>query len=136
MTLVRTSTKVFVSVLTLFCATVLPVFAGDIEDARESLYLWQPTQVSLENGSLTIVLSERRITDTIYVAVISGICVGALNGRHLPSMNEVILLNQFSNQGYVYEAGTEDCELLGYIAGRDGMIDYRVAGKTHYFIQS
>ena len=100
------------------------------------LYLWQPTQVSLDNGSLTIVLSERRITDTIYVAVITGICVGALNGRHLLSMNEVILLNQSSDQGYVYEAGTEDCELLGYSAGSDGMIDYRVAGKTHYFIPS
>lgn len=126
--------KALVPACILALTSALPASAGDIDDAKEALFLWQPIEVSLHKGSLTVVLSERQITEKIYMAVITtGICVGPLTGKGLSSVQEVKVLNQFEHQGYVYEAGTEDCARINDIPVGDSLIDILVAGKTHAF---
>lgn len=105
-----------------------------VAQAEELLYNWQPLSVTMDGSVLTVVLPQRQITQQIYNAVIStGICLGPLLGYPLPGVQSVEVLNQFSHQGYVYEAGTEHCELIN-----DASPDFRwaetlVLGRTHSF---
>lgn len=105
-----------------------------IQQAKELLDLWQPISVSQEGSTLRVVLNERQITQTIYLAVIkSGICVGVLTGKPLPDVSSIEVLNEFSRQGYVYEAGTEDCAQINDLPVGDRTGTLLVLGKTKAF---
>ena len=118
----------------LYFAATNAVSANDEISARELLLSWQPIDVSLNRGVLNVVLPEEQVTEKIYISIVtSGICIGPLTGKELDSVSEVQVLNRFSRQGYVYEAGTEGCEELNKIPVGDKMIDLLVAGKTRIF---
>lgn len=113
-----------------------PVLAAPkaVQQAKELLALWQPEAVSLKGSTLTVVLPERQITEQIYLAVIkTGICVGVLTRKPLPGVSSIEVLNQFSRQGYVYEAGTEDCAQINDLPVGDRIGTLLVLGKTHAF---
>lgn len=105
-----------------------------VQQAKELLALWQPDSVSLNRTTLTIVLPQRRITQQIYLAIIqTGICAGPLIGKLLPDVSSIAVLNQFSRQGFVYEAGTEDCAQINDVPVGDKSGTILVLGKTHAF---
>ena len=84
--------------------------ASSPDEIRQLLEAWGPKTV--RTGVLVIVLPQRRITETIFAAVINtGICMfGVGLGRlNLDGVSEIWVLNQFERQGYVYEGGAAGC---------------------------
>jgi len=106
--------------------------ADTLSEARKSLEMWNPKQVTLSNGTLTAVLPQRRITTEIYTTVIqAGICLGVLMNRKLPGVKEVVMLNEFGAQGFVYEEGTQSCEKINNSSGQAANIE--IASRTHVY---
>ncbi|MDF3906793.1 hypothetical protein [Paracoccus sp. AS002] len=119
-----------------FALAVSPVLAAPkaVQQAKELLALWQPEAVSLKGSTLTLVLPERQLTEQIYLAVIeTGICAGVLTGKPLPGVSSIEVLNQLSRQGYVYEAGIEDCTQINDLPVGDRIGTLLVLGETHVF---
>ena len=91
----------------------------------QSLKAWNPKDVTLSEQSLHITLPQRKITPEIYQAVIeAGMCVYEVMGGSLPNVSEVVVLNQFSAQGYVFEQGHAFC---------DDKRDLPILGMTHWY---
>lgn len=89
------------------------VIANPIEDhAKQSLLMWDPIEIRVEDESLTIISKERRVTDQLYRAmIVSGLCMGTiLSPSSLDGVSEVKILNQFGRQGYVFQGGKKECE--------------------------
>ncbi|MFN3273053.1 MAG: hypothetical protein ACK41U_00105 [Paracoccus sp. (in: a-proteobacteria)] len=103
-----------------------------VAQTEELLYNWQPKSITLSGSILRVVLPQRRITPEIYSAVIRlGVCFGPLLGHPLPGVRSVEVLNEFAHQGFVYEAGTEDCEQIN--AAPPDRAEILLLGKTHTF---
>lgn len=107
---------------------------GAISQARELLYNWQPVSVALNAGVLTIVLPQRQITQPMYSLVISaGICLGPLTGQTLPGVRTVEVLNEFSYQGFVYEAGTQYCDEMNAVSAHPRRVEILILARTHTY---
>lgn len=108
------------------------VLAGNQEaKIQKSLDMWQPKEVKVQSGILTILSKERRVTDTIYQAMITnGLCMGTLSQPgSLDGISEVRVLNQFGRQGYVFDGGASECGELVELP-RD-KIEMYVLSRTH-----
>jgi len=100
-----------------------PAKADSLANAREMAWNWDPIDVRLEGKSLVIILPQRRITDTIYLAIIrSGLCMGPHFDLPITGFSEVRILNEFGTQGFIYESGLEGCEDLDRL---------QILGATH-----
>lgn len=107
------------------------VASANIDEVKESLEPWSPLNVRMESSTLTITTQQRQVTDTIYRAMIGGLCMGTITyPSSLDGVSEVRVLNQFGQQGYVFEGGKAECEELNsmpissakiYILGRSRM---------------
>lgn len=123
----------------LLAATSVTLFvsmaAADVKsDARDLAAMWQPAEVRVENSRLTLVLPQRRITEEIYLAILtSGLCLGPIVGKLLPGVSEIHVLNEFARQGYVYEKGLEDCDRFNNRPVGDGMTRMEILGATHLY---
>jgi len=121
--------KHLVSLLVFMPAIAL---AGSQEaEIRQSLEMWQPKSVKVQGGIVSIVSNERRITDTIYEAMITaGICLVTIpRPKSLKGVSEIRILNQFSRQGYVFEGGSPECNEIINMPGNKAKI--YVLGRTH-----
>lgn len=97
--------------------------ADSLANAREMAWSWDPIDVRSEGESLVIILPQRRITDTIYLAIIrSGLCMGPHVDLPITGFSEVRILNEFGTQGFIYESGLEGCEDLDRL---------QILGATH-----
>lgn len=100
------------------------------EQVEESLEMWEPSSVAYEDGSLIILAKERRVTDQIYQAMISGICMGMISRPDsLSGVTEIKMLNRFGRQGYVFEGGESDCKELNEMPMNQTEI--HILGMTH-----
>lgn len=101
------------------------------EQVKQSLAIWEPSEVRLDGALLTVISKERRITDQIYRAmIVSGLCMGTLpRPNSLDRVSEIRVLNQFSRQGYVFEGGAEECEEINNMPANETEI--YVLGRTH-----
>jgi len=114
-------------------ALTLSAAADVVSDARELAMMWQPKVVRFEKGSLTLVLPQRSISEEIYFAVLtSGLCLGPLLGKPLTGVSEIVVLNQFERQGYVYEKGLEACREFNERPAGDPRTRIDVLGATHW----
>lgn len=121
----------FFAILTMMMITVLSAKAETSEKFDKALEMFGPNEVVVEGKTAFIVLPHRRITDDIYASVISsGICFRQLiEPNILDGLKEVAVLNQFSEQGFVFEGGTAECSELNEMpTGRDKTI--RLLGYT------
>ncbi|MEM5528094.1 hypothetical protein WN093_04615 [Gammaproteobacteria bacterium AS21] len=87
------------------------VYASPSADLITSLKPFSPISTTLENGDLTIVLNQQRITPKIYSAVITtGVCSSIIlyDKEALAGIESVSVVNEFS-KGYVFEGGKELC---------------------------
>lgn len=125
--------KIILSFALLFsCASAAS--ADNLANARELVAMWQPNEVTISDQKLIIVLPQQRITDTIYLAVItSGLCLGELFGKEVSGISEIQILNQFSAQGYVYEKGLEDCRKFNRTPAGGDSTKFRILAETHMF---
>jgi hypothetical protein len=108
------------------------VTAGNQEaQIQKSLEMWQPKEVRVQNGVLSIISKERRVTDTIYRAMITaGLCMGTMSqSKSLDGISEIRVLNQFGRQGYVFEGGNAECSEILKMPGRK--TELYVLGRTH-----
>lgn len=113
-------------------AIARPASAEDVADARELLYLWNPVSVTISGGELEVVLPQDRITDQIYLSVItSGLCLGPLLDKPLVSVSNIAVLNRHGSQGYVFENGLEACETWNGRPAGDRRNEIEILGATH-----
>jgi hypothetical protein len=95
---------------------------------------WEPLAI-IAPDSITIVLNESRVTDTIYEAVIeTGVCLPLwLDNEtdYLLKVNAINVLNKFKAQGYVLEKPLETCKDMGESKGETSKII--LMGNTHVF---
>lgn len=100
-------------ILAIIGLAVSPAFASGDKLAK-SVEMWSPISVTTNSKVATIILPQKRITDTIYESVInSGVCFGLLaEPSALDAVDEIVILNQHKRQGYVFEGGKELCETL------------------------
>ena len=98
---------------------------------HKSLEMWQPKEVRVQSGVLSIISKERRITDTIYRAMITaGLCMGSISQpKSLEAISEIRILNQFGRQGYVFEGGNEECSEILNMTG--SKTELYVLSRTH-----
>lgn len=121
--------KYLASIFLIFPAVVL---AGNQEaKIQKSLDMWQPKEVKVQRGVVTIISKERRITDTIYQAMItSGLCMGTLSQPNsLDGISEIRVLNQFGRQGYVFDGGDAECGEIVELPRNK--IEMYVLSRTH-----
>ncbi len=105
-----------------------------LKDAKEVLVMWAPKSVTLNNGTLTVVLPQRRITQDIYTSVLTaGLCMGPALGKDFSGITELVVLNQFARQGYVFERGAQDCDRLNKTPVGSPMLKTLILGATHLY---
>jgi hypothetical protein len=122
-----------IRVTALIVALLIPVSGhADVRsNASVALENWEPLDLSFESGTLTVLLPQRRVTQDIFMAIVRfGICLGVAAGDDLSEVSELVILNQFGQQGYVYERGAQDCDILNQM--RSGA-DVRVLGSTRVY---
>lgn len=96
--------------------------------------MWQPKQVQIEGEKLILVLPQPRITEEIYLALLTaGLCMSPLIEKPLVGVSEIQVLNQSGEQGYVYESGLEDCETFNNRPAGDAMTKIEILGATHLY---
>lgn len=86
-----------------------------------NLNAWSPQSVTLDDGVLTVVTPQDRVTDQIYTAVLgSGVC-GSLwmNKGSWSGVKQVKVLNRHARQGFVFEGGEAECVELGKLNGEE-----------------
>lgn len=111
-----------------------PAFADPEADAKELLTMWAPKSVQVKNGILTVALPQRRVTEEIYMAVMTaGLCPGVLLDKPLEGVREIHILNEHKVQGYVYEKGLEDCAEFNEMPAGDNRVPLGILGATHLF---
>lgn len=119
------------------CAAALlaaPTQADPVANARELTAAWKPIEVRAKGDSLVIVLPQRRITETIYLAVLtSGLCLGPLLNKPVQGISEVRILNEFAAQGYVYEKGLEDCGTFNSRPTNSEATKFDILAATHMY---
>lgn len=100
----------------------------------QSIKVFSPTSVSIENDKAQIVLNQNQITDTIYTSIVkSGLCAPLwIDGNHyLSPLSEVSILNKFKRQGYVLERPNKTCSEVGNSQGKQSSI--LLMGNTHLY---
>lgn len=115
-------------------AIPIMVNAAPSSELVASLRPWQPLSITLENGNLTIVLPERRMTSDIYLSVIStGVCASLWlrSKESLDGVYNVTVLNEYAFKGYVFEGGKDLCFEYGEI--KDDPKDIFLLGNTHLY---
>jgi hypothetical protein len=82
----------------------------DLAHAKSLLTIWEGTEVSLEDGTLTAVY-EDEISGEMYLAIIGTyLCSGLIIGKTLESVTTVEILDNEGEAGFVYKKGMEDCQ--------------------------
>ncbi len=120
--------------IAIFAILVSVSALADDDILSNALSPWKPLAITTP-GSITIVLNESRITNTIYEAVIeTGVCLPLWLDKetdYLSKANEIEVLNKFKAQGYVLEKPLETCKLMGESKGNTSEII--LMGNTHIF---
>lgn len=103
-------------------------------DAADLTAMWQPEQVQISGKKLILVLPQQRITEQIYLSILTaGLCMGPLIEKPLDGVSEIQVLNQSRAQGYVYEKGLEDCETFINRPADDAITKIQILGATHLY---
>ena len=126
----KNSSLVVLILLLTFAAAVSANAAASEKAIAKALELWEPLSISLRDNHVTVVTKERRVTETIYLAMVMGICMSTVTmPGTLDGVSEVSFLNRFSGQGYVFEGREKDCE--EYVKLKKTKM--WVLGRTHLY---
>ena len=72
---------------------------------------WSPIEVTQNGDVLSVVLPQQRITDVIFnSAITTGYCLHQFDGVDVSEISEVQILNEFGQQGFVFESDATTCE--------------------------
>ncbi|WP_052706176.1 hypothetical protein [Vibrio galatheae] len=88
-------------------SAVHPVFV-------EAMSGYQPLKISSEGSTITVVMNEARMTNTIYEFAASNLCSyqWQKSPDYLNGVQEIHLLNKHARQGYVFSNPKETCQSI------------------------
>ncbi|AJE44792.1 hypothetical protein P73_0077 [Celeribacter indicus] len=114
---------------------VAPALHADMASGVAPLLeMWAPDSVIHEQGKLTVILPQDRITEQIYLSVIRlGLCMAPIQGMDVQAVETVEILNRHAAQGFVYERGLTDCTLFNDRPASDRTTDIEILGNTHWY---
>lgn len=123
--------KRFFLLVALTFVSAIPAYADALTEARDALELFSPISINKKGANLIVVLPQRKITNTIYEAVmLFGLCARVqTQGYSLQNIKEVTILNQHKAQGYVFEGGAKECRELG----ESDNAKIKLLGRTHLY---
>ena len=83
-----------------------------IDGAARALEMWAPLEIKRDGTVLMVRAKERRITRPIYLAMMkAGLCAFNGAGRiSLAGIREIVIVNRFVGQGWVFEGGQAECK--------------------------
>uniref|UniRef100_UPI004047F14F hypothetical protein n=1 Tax=Yoonia sp. TaxID=2212373 RepID=UPI004047F14F len=106
--------------------------AQTVSEVKDLFRDWSPISVEINNTVATVVLPQGRITDEIYYSAIPfGFCLGSLFGVNVDGIEEVIVLNQFEKQGWVFENDAGLCSEIVNLPATS--VKVTVAGHSRLF---
>ena len=129
----RCSSCLFIA-LFFVCTVTTSGIADPLKAVKDSLRPWQPQSVTMEKQTLKVITKEGRVTDTIFKSVIKfGVCapVWMGNANALDGVSEILVLNKFERQGYVFEGGKNLCDEMGKLNSKE--VETYMLGHTHLF---
>ena len=87
---------------------------GPAEEGRVAAAGWSPWAVSQAGNTLVVVLSNLKVSERIFRAVLlTGICFQVRAGTiALEGIAEIRVLNLHRGQGFVFAGGAVDCRLV------------------------
>lgn len=101
-----------------------------MESISNRLDIYAPLGIEASDGVLSITMNEQRITNDIYISVITTLCLNAITDPpSLNDINEVRVLNMFGRQGFVFEGGRQECEGVVNFSGNN--LEIHILGMTH-----
>lgn len=109
-------------------------FASKLQDISKSLTPWGPLNIEIKHRNLIITTKERRVTDTIFLAMITdGLCMNYYFNKHLlDGISKITILNKFNYHGYVLEGGADVCAQIGKMKNNNN-IKFFILSKTHLY---
>lgn len=121
------------SLFVFFLVSLCPIvsFADSIEHSvSKKLSSLNVETVQHSGARLKIISNENKVTDSIYRAMIGGICMGYLmEPESLSGITEIQIVNRWDKQGYVFEGGGKECQEYNNLPVTDTKIF--ILGKTH-----
>lgn len=127
-------TILLISFLALWFLFVTPLQAKNsnfskVDNAvKEFLFPWQPKIVKTANGKMKIVTKERRVTEKIYTAMMPMVCLGISDTKSESLIKEILVLNIFEKQGWVYETPKKCSKMIKIPVGK---INLFILGDSH-----
>ena len=91
-----------------------PAFAEPTTQVSTAFAQFEPLRVAVNGKVATVVMSQQRVTDTLYQNVITnGGCLRQIiDPDVLEGIEEIAVLNRHAAQGYIFEGGRERCAEL------------------------
>lgn len=125
--------KYLVLISLLFLLSPMLAFADSVEQSvSNSLSSWDVQSVVHSGNKLKVISNENRITDSIYRAMVGGVCMGQITAPDcLSGISEIQFLNKWQKQGYVFEGGRNECQKINNMPIKNTKI--YILGKTHLF---
>ena len=110
--------------------------ASDVSTLKNKLKPWQPTEISLKNDQLTVVIPAASIDDETYkVITSSGICSPIWTkdapADYLKKIKAINITNKFKASGYSFENPLSTCNEMGKLMDKPATA--LLLGNTHVF---
>lgn len=107
-----------------------PIAENTVEYIKPFLKMWQPTNVSQSDSTLTITLPQVRVAEPMYNSVLkNGVCTSIWIGdKRWEGIEEINILNEYEAQGYIFEGGANECIELASKSGTSS--EFFILGKT------
>lgn len=116
--MMRSRHLIFISAA--FCALTSAAFADD--NLSSALKMWQPADITTNDGKVTLILPQQNITELMYQSIIkSGVCTEVYLGNSaiIKGISGIAVLNEIGKQGYIFLGGINECEKMGKLAAND-----------------
>lgn len=90
---------------------------------------WAPLAVDHAGSDLVVILPQPRITLQIFHAVVGfGLCLAEPLDVDISEVGELVVLNQFGVQGFVFEGGAAGCEEV--LSAPSNLSEIVIAGQS------
>lgn len=120
----------------LLFSSIAAAQASDVFTLKNKLKPWQPTEVSLKDDQITIVLPVAAINDETYNAIISsGVCspiwTKDVPANYLKNIKVINVANKFKASGYSFENPISVCNEMGKLMDKPATA--MMLGNTHIY---
>jgi len=109
---------------------------SDVTTLKTKLKPWQPTEVSLKQDQVTVVLPAATVNDETYNAIISsGVCspiwTKGVPAGYLKKIKIINVTNKFKASGYSFENPLSTCNEMGKLMDKPATAV--MLGNTHIY---